>query len=176
MQAPDCNMGYFQKIFQTTIKELQIKRDNYIAYDRIIKEKIKKQDDKRKKLMDRYVAKNKVKDTVIINNPDTNINTNVKPIKESQPKYKKKHIPSTLKRMVWDEYIGANIGTAKCMCCKIQDIRQIEFTCGHIIAEKEGGETNLKNLRPICSKCNLSMRIVNMTEFMRKYGFGKLDK
>lgn len=163
-------IGDFQKIFLTTIKELQIKRHNYIAYDRIIKETIKKQDAKRKKLMDRYVAKNEVKDTVIINNPDTNINTNVK------PKYKKKHIPSTLKRMVWDEYIGANVGNTKCMCCKTQEIRQIEFTCGHIIAEKEGGETNLKNLRPICSKCNLSMGIVNMTEFMSKYGFGKLDK
>ena len=133
--------------------------------------------------MDRYLerchARKEVEITkpevinTIINNLETNTNTIVKPI---QVKYKKKHIPSTLKRMVWDEYIGANIGNTKCMCCKTQDIRQIEFTCGHIIAEKEGGETNLKNLRPICSKCNLSMGIVNMTEFMSKYGFGKLDK
>jgi 5-methylcytosine-specific restriction endonuclease McrA len=175
-------LGDFQKIFQSTIKELQIKRDNYIAYDRIIKETIKKQDAKRKKLMERYLerchARKEVENTkpevidTIINNPETNTNTIVKP---TQVKYKKKHIPSTLKRMVWDEYIGANVGNTKCMCCKTQEIRQIEFTCGHIIAEKEGGETNLKNLRPICSKCNLSMGIVNMTEFMSKYGFGKLD-
>lgn len=172
----------FKSVFLITIKELQIKRDNYIAYDRIIKETIKKQDAKRKKLMEKYLerchankevenTKQEVIDT-IINNPESNTNTIVKP---TQVKYKKKHIPSTLKRMVWDEYIGANVGNTKCMCCKTQEIRQIEFTCGHIIAEKDGGETNLKNLRPICSKCNLSMGIVNMTEFMSKYGFGKLD-
>jgi 5-methylcytosine-specific restriction endonuclease McrA len=175
------DMNNFQNIFVSTLRELQIKRDNYIAYDCIIKEKIKKQETNRKKLMERYLerchARKEVENTkpevpevinTIINNPETNTNTIVK--------YKKKHIPSTLKRMIWDEYIGANVGTHKCMCCKTQEIRQIEFTCGHIIAEKEGGETNLKNLRPICSKCNLSMGIVNMTEFMTKYGLGKLEK
>jgi len=84
-------------------------------------------------------------------------------------KYRKKSIPKTLKKLVWDENIGANIGVAKCMCCKHQDIRQIEFHCGHIIAEANGGKTDLMNLKPICAQCNLSMGKMNMNEFMNKY-------
>jgi len=78
--------------------------------------------------------------------------------------------------MVWDTYIGENVGSSKCMCCKHQDIRQLEFQCGHVISEKLGGETNIKNLRPICAKCNMSMGIRDMTEFMTAYGLGKLEK
>jgi 5-methylcytosine-specific restriction endonuclease McrA len=83
--------------------------------------------------------------------------------------YKKKTIPKTLKRMVWDKYVGADIGKTKCMCCKHEDIRQIEFHCGHIIAEANGGQTNIDNLRPICAQCNLSMGKMNMNVFMKKY-------
>jgi 5-methylcytosine-specific restriction endonuclease McrA len=84
-------------------------------------------------------------------------------------KYHKKCIPKTLKKMVWDKYVGAHIGQAKCMCCKHQDIRQIEFHCGHVIAESNKGKTILANLRPICAQCNLSMGSMNMAEFMKKY-------
>ena len=52
-------------------------------------------------------------------------------------------------------------------CCKHQDIRQIEFHCGHIIAEKNGGTTTIQNLRPICAQCNLSMGTKDMNEFMK---------
>jgi 5-methylcytosine-specific restriction endonuclease McrA len=55
------------------------------------------------------------------------------------------------------------------MCCKHEDIRQIEFHCGHIIAEANGGQTNIDNLRPICAQCNLSMGKMNMNVFMKKY-------
>ena len=83
--------------------------------------------------------------------------------------YRKKNIPKALKKMVWDKYIGPDIGKAKCMCCKHQEIRQIEFHCGHIIAEVNGGKTNIDNLRPICAQCNLSMGKMNMDSFMKKY-------
>jgi len=81
----------------------------------------------------------------------------------------KKNIPKSLKKMVWDKYVGADIGKSKCMCCKYEEIRQIEFHCGHIIAEANGGETNINNLRPICAQCNLSMGKMNMDIFMKKY-------
>jgi len=29
----------------------------------------------------------------------------------------------------------------------------MDFHCGHVIAEKYGGELNISNLKPICSKC-----------------------
>jgi 5-methylcytosine-specific restriction endonuclease McrA len=87
--------------------------------------------------------------------------------------YRKKSIPKSLKKMVWDKYIGADIGKSKCMCCKYQDVRQIEFHCGHVIAEANGGETNINNLRPICAQCNLSMGKMNMDVFMKKYMHNK---
>lgn len=71
--------------------------------------------------------------------------------------------------MVWDKYVGENIGKTKCMCCKHQEIRQIEFHCGHVKAEANDGRTDLGNLRPICAQCNLSMGTMNMNEFMKTY-------
>jgi uncharacterized C2H2 Zn-finger protein len=81
----------------------------------------------------------------------------------------KQTIPKTLKKLVWDTYIGANKGIAKCICCNHQDIRQIDFHCGHNIAEINGGETNINNLRPICSQCNQSMGSISINEFKNKY-------
>jgi len=82
---------------------------------------------------------------------------------------RKKNIPKTLKRMVWDKYIGSDVGKAKCMCCKHQEIRQIEFHCGHVVAEANKGPTNIDNLRPICAQCNLSMGKMNMDLFMKTF-------
>ena len=80
--------------------------------------------------------------------------------------YKKGTISSTLKRLVWNEYIGENIGKSKCVCCKTTDIVQISFNCGHVVAERNGGETEIGNLRPICQNCNSSMGTKNMFDFM----------
>ena len=80
----------------------------------------------------------------------------------------KKTIPKPLKIKVWNTYIGENIGKAKCLCCKHIDITQLIFECGHIIAEANGGEISLNNLRPICSTCNKSMRTLNMNEFINE--------
>jgi|UniRef100_A0A6C0GZU4 5-methylcytosine-specific restriction endonuclease McrA len=82
---------------------------------------------------------------------------------------KKKTIPKSLKKEVWDKWVGKKYGVTKCLCCNYQEIRQIEFHCGHVISEKNGGKTNLDNLRPICAQCNLSMGIMNMLEFKKKY-------
>jgi 5-methylcytosine-specific restriction endonuclease McrA len=88
---------------------------------------------------------------------------------ESKPtKVPKKTISKSLKRKVWDTWIGEQFGTSKCLCCNHQTIRQIEFHCGHVIAEKHGGATNVENLRPICAQCNLSMGTTNLNEFKEK--------
>ena len=88
---------------------------------------------------------------------------------ELKQKYHKKAIPKSLKKLVWDTYIGETIGLSKCLCCKHQQIRQIEFHCGHIKSEVNGGETNIKNLRPICAQCNLSMGTMDMKDFIKNY-------
>jgi transcription elongation factor Elf1 len=82
---------------------------------------------------------------------------------------KKQKIPSRLRNVVWNTYIGDNIGKSLCMCCKDNYITCFKFHCGHVIAECEGGETTLENLRPICDDCNQSMQIMNMAEFSYKY-------
>jgi hypothetical protein len=86
--------------------------------------------------------------------------------KETKPKTKKKSISATIKKLVWNTNIGEDIGKAKCLCCKSTDITQLSFNCGHIIAEANGGETIVSNLKPICQNCNSSMGTKNMNDFM----------
>lgn len=91
-------------------------------------------------------------------------------IKESpNKKYKKKSIPSTLRKLVWNKYIGEEKGKSKCLCCNTTDITQLSFHCGHIIPEINGGETNITNLRPICQNCNSSMGCKSMNDFMKLF-------
>jgi hypothetical protein len=94
-----------------------------------------------------------------------------KVIKENKVKKKKKSIPPSLKIKVWNKHIGDEIGKTKCLCCKLQDIYQASFSCGHIIAESNGGELKLNNLKPICSSCNSSMGTKNMNEYIEEFGF-----
>lgn len=82
-------------------------------------------------------------------------------------KKKKKAIPATIKRLVWNTNIGEMIGKSKCLCCKSTDITQMSFNCGHIVAEANGGDTIVSNLRPICQNCNSSMGTKNMDDFMK---------
>jgi hypothetical protein len=93
----------------------------------------------------------------------------IKELEKKKIKYKKKNIPKSLKKQVWDKWIGSNIGLTKCLCCNHQEIRQIEFHCGHIISEVKGGKTNVDNLKPICAQCNLSMGSMNMNEFKKNF-------
>jgi 5-methylcytosine-specific restriction endonuclease McrA len=86
-----------------------------------------------------------------------------------QPPYKKKAIPKSLKMLVWHTYIGKEVGLAKCLCCKNKEITQMDFDCGHVVAESCGGVTTVNNMRPICAKCNRSMKAMDMNDFIEKY-------
>jgi 5-methylcytosine-specific restriction endonuclease McrA len=104
--------------------------------------------------------RNIVKSTTLV------LNAQQSPVKKP---LKKKSIPKAMKRLVWDTYIGEDIGRALCTCCNHVYIRQIEFHCGHVVAEANGGQLNIDNLRPICAQCNLSMRTMNMEEFKKMF-------
>lgn len=82
---------------------------------------------------------------------------------------KKKAIPKRLKSEVWDVYIGEDVGSALCLCCHKTKITQSNFHCGHIVAETNGGKTNINNLKPICAQCNLSMGTKNMNDFSQLF-------
>ena len=45
----------------------------------------------------------------------------------------------------------------------------MSFNCGHIIAEANGGELIVSNLKPICQNCNSSMGTKNMDDFMKGF-------
>ena len=118
-------------------------------------------------------VKKEKKVAVTIEEPPVKTN-NKKVIKEevleiAKDNKKKNQISATLKRLVWNKYIGEEIGKAKCMCCNCTYITQMSFHCGHIIAEVNGGETTIKNLKPICQNCNSSMGTKNMNDFMKTF-------
>jgi len=85
------------------------------------------------------------------------------------PPYQKKRIPATVKRLVWNQYVGEEIGKTKCYCCQLSDITQMTFHCGHVLSERYGGDTDIQNLRPICQSCNSSMGTTNMEDFITLY-------
>ena len=98
-----------------------------------------------------------------------------KPVKTKETsvkneKTKKKPIPLALKRNVWNKHIGETVGKTLCLCCKLTDITQMNFSCGHIISEFNGGNIKLDNLKPICVSCNSSMGTKNMDEFITDCG------
>lgn len=71
--------------------------------------------------------------------------------------YKKAPIPRALREQVWVQRVGKKFqNKCKTTWCK-NIITVFDFQCGHDIPESKGGTTDIKNLVPICSRCNLSM-------------------
>lgn len=83
-------------------------------------------------------------------------------------KPKKKTIPQTLRISVWNNHIGHDKREGQCVACK-SHIKMENFHCGHIVAEARGGKTELSNLIPLCTTCNLSMGTMNAHEFIETY-------
>jgi hypothetical protein len=88
--------------------------------------------------------------------------------KEQKLNKKKKKIPKTIKNLVWDTYIGEDLGSGPCYVCS-KKINAKDFECGHIIAESKGGDITVDNLRPVCRTCNGSVGSMNMDEFKKIY-------
>lgn len=84
-------------------------------------------------------------------------NSNVNSQNSETKKKKKENIPRALREQVWLKYCG-NEFEIKCPVrwCK-NKITAFDFHVGHNVPEKYGGTLDINNLRPICSKCNLSM-------------------
>lgn len=82
----------------------------------------------------------------------------------------KQTIPKKIRQLVWNTHIGEDIGRHQCMCCRATYITQMNFQCGHIISEYNGGTCTINNLVPICSLCNTSMGRTNMDIFMMQHG------
>lgn len=83
--------------------------------------------------------------------------------------YKKQTIPKSVRKHVWNRYIGTERGEAPCYCCGTNRIDKAAFEAGHVIPEVRGGPATVENLRPICGECNRSMGDTNMREFAVKH-------
>jgi 5-methylcytosine-specific restriction endonuclease McrA len=71
--------------------------------------------------------------------------------------YKKKKIPKAIREQVWIQKVGKKFEVkCKTTWCR-NKINAFDFQAGHDVPESKGGSTDLKNLVPICSRCNLSM-------------------
>ena len=102
-------------------------------------------------------------------------------LNNAEPSYKGKGktilktIPLSLKKSVWNHWMGMDVGEAKCPVCKITLIHQMSFHCGHILAKSNGGANVVENLKPICQSCNSSMGNHNMNDFIRLCTTGHLN-
>lgn len=78
-------------------------------------------------------------------------------LQETLIPYRKKSIPQALREAIWIHYCG-RVFQHRCLVkwCK-NTMTVYEFHAGHNVPESKGGATTLDNLRPICSRCNLSM-------------------
>jgi len=95
------------------------------------------------------------------------------PLKASS--YKRKNIPKAVKEFVWKKYISETCLEGKCFIGCGTVIQINKFEAGHVIAVANGGENTIENLRPICSLCNKSMGVMNLNEFIKKFGFTPLE-
>jgi hypothetical protein len=129
-----------------------------------IKEEVKVKPIKKKK--EEKVESPKIEDIPIENEEksETGVDESQQPLH-----IKRKKIPKQIKTLVWNEYIGNDIMQNKCLCCKKEKIDIRNFHCGHVIAESKGGDLTIKNLRPICAPCNLSMGAMSMNEFTKTF-------
>lgn len=82
---------------------------------------------------------------------------------------RRKYIPKHIKTLVWNKYNGCENAEAKCASCRQERINIRNFHCGHVIAEANGGDMTINNLRPICAPCNLSMGTRSMNEFTSEF-------
>jgi 5-methylcytosine-specific restriction endonuclease McrA len=85
-------------------------------------------------------------------------------------KQKKQKIPKNIRNIVWDTYMGSDLKKGLCSCCNTETITFVNYHCGHIVSEKNGGSISIDNLIPICQSCNGSMGFMNMTDYKEKYG------
>ena len=160
------NDVYYYKIFYFSFNNINIDDYNlYIEIFNLLLKNYNKNYTKQKEVID------KKKEKVIKEKKEKQEKKEKKEKVIKEKIKKKKPIPPLLKIKVWNKHIGDVIGKTKCLCCKLQDIYQASFSCGHIIAESNGGELKLNNLKPICSSCNSSMGPKNMDDYIEEFGF-----
>ena len=69
----------------------------------------------------------------------------------------KVNIPKGIKEQCWLQQFG-KVFEHKCYIPWCKNVINVwDFHVGHDIPESKGGTLDIKNLKPICARCNLSM-------------------
>jgi 5-methylcytosine-specific restriction endonuclease McrA len=82
-------------------------------------------------------------------------------------------ISQSLRQSTWLHNCGTVFET-KCTCCYQAKMTVFNFHCAHIVSVAKGGDTNLNNLKPTCSTCNLSMGTDDFYTFQKRMGYKNL--
>ena len=77
-------------------------------------------------------------------------------------------IPSRIKTLVWNQWIGADKRSGECIACR-DTIRFENKEIAHVVARAKGGTSQLSNLRICCGACNRSMGTMNLNGFVSRY-------
>ena len=72
-------------------------------------------------------------------------------------KVRKSNIPKAIREQVWLRSFG-KVYEDPCYVHWCENIINVfDFHVGHDVPESKGGTLDINNLKPICSRCNLSM-------------------
>ncbi len=66
-------------------------------------------------------------------------------------------IPKAVREQLWLNHFGKTFENKCSVDWCNNKINVFDFTAGHNIPKSKGGSNKLSNLKPICSRCNLSM-------------------
>lgn len=83
----------------------------------------------------------------------------------------KKPLSGRFRQINWAKHVGTQTGACLCFTGCGKEITQLDFECGHIIAEAHGGASSHSNIVPICSKCNRSMGTESMVEYCSRHNW-----
>ena len=72
-------------------------------------------------------------------------------------KYKKATIPKAIREQTWVQTFG-EVYSHKCYVSWCEnEISVFDYHVRYDVPESKGGKLDVKNLKPICARCNLSM-------------------
>lgn len=75
-------------------------------------------------------------------------------------------IPKKLRVMVWNRWIGSQVGETACPLCRDTIIHQHSgWEASHVEPDSLGGALTLDNLRVLCCDCNRGMGARNLIEY-----------
>ena len=78
----------------------------------------------------------------------------------------RKPIPPEIRAQVWTLYHGKSV-TGRCYVCGVR-ISRDKWHCAHVVADADGGNPTVRNLRPSCQHCNLSMGTLNLYWYIQE--------